>query len=343
MKFGSFITVLFITINSCFAQLSSPESVDFHHSTNTYFVASTSNSRILKINPQTSATTLFANVTSPYGIEVAGDTLFVCTSGTVKGFDVNTGAQVFNLNLSGSFLNGITHDNAGNLYVTDFSAKKIFKITRGTTPAFTTLVANTTDTPNGIIYDAMNNRLLYVTWGTNAKIKAINLDGTPLPNVLNSTNSNIDGIALDNQNNIFISMWGGQKVLQYNPSATTILTTINTGIGNPADIYYNKYSDTLAIPNTSLNTVKFVGFTPNTTGVESPSDVEINVYPNPFTDFIKIVFFESKNETSCKVLNSQGKIIYESSTAKQIIPTHSWSKGVYIVYVNNRRYTLVKQ
>jgi hypothetical protein len=30
-------------------------------------------------------------------------------------------------------------------------------------------------TPNGIVYDAANNRCVYVTWGSNAPINAIDL------------------------------------------------------------------------------------------------------------------------------------------------------------------------
>jgi len=339
MKFIFAFIFAFFSFSSIYAQLSSPESVDCHRASNTYFVASTSNNRIVKINPQTGATSLFVNVTSPYGIEVVGDTLFVCSRGTVKGYNINNGTSVFNLNLGGSFLNGITHDNAGNLYVSDFSAKKIYKITRGTSPSFSTFVSNTTETPNGIIYDALNHRLLYVTWGTNAKIKALNLDGTALPNVLNSSHSNIDGIALDNQNNIFLSMWGGQKVVQYNPTATSILNTITTGIGNPADIYYNTATDTLAIPNTSLNTVKFIGFN-NATGIETPTKNEFSFFPNPFQNVIQI-----KNERNfpIKIYSSNGKLMYVNKNANAVIPTANWAKDVYFIHYKNEIHKIVKQ
>ena len=38
------------------------------------------------------------------------------------------GAQSFSLNLSASFLNGLTTDGTNYLFATDFSAKKIYRI-----------------------------------------------------------------------------------------------------------------------------------------------------------------------------------------------------------------------
>ncbi|MBK7288603.1 MAG: hypothetical protein IPI95_16910 [Flavobacteriales bacterium] len=38
---------------------------------------------------------------------------------------------------------------------------------------YTTLVANTVNTPNGIVWDPALERLWVVGWGSNAKIKAM--------------------------------------------------------------------------------------------------------------------------------------------------------------------------
>ena len=136
---------------------------------------------------------------------------------TWEALNLTSGSTVFTLNLNGSFLNGLTSDGVGFLYATDFSAKKIFKVDVNAV-TFSTIASGLVKTPNGILYDGVNNRCVYVTWGTNAPINAINLTTNAITTILATTLSNCDGITRDSCGNYYVSSWGNNKLNKANMS-----------------------------------------------------------------------------------------------------------------------------
>ena len=88
-----------------------PESVEYDPITGEYYISNSSNGQILKWDGV--ALTLFvSNVGSgPHGLEIVNNTLYACSGGRLKGFDLIDGTEVLNYNLDGSFLNGISHSN----------------------------------------------------------------------------------------------------------------------------------------------------------------------------------------------------------------------------------------
>jgi len=58
----------------------------------------------------------------------------------------------------------LPHDNAGNLIVTDFTAKVIYKLNIAAETS-SSIASNLVQSPNGIIFDEANNRCVFVNWG----------------------------------------------------------------------------------------------------------------------------------------------------------------------------------
>lgn len=236
---------------------SGPESVEFDSLSSCYYVANTTSHQILKRTPAGSLQ-IFATLsgTGPHGIEILNNKLYACNGGTVRVFNLQTGALLNSINLGATFLNGITHTDSANIFVTDFNAKKIFRI-NAITNAFNVFVNNTVQTPNGIIYDSPNQRLLYGTWGSSARIKAVSLADSSQSNLLTTALSNIDGICVDNASNIYVSNWGSNSLVMYPAWSYSSPQTLMTGLSSPADICYNFRGDSIAIPNSGNNTVVF--------------------------------------------------------------------------------------
>ncbi len=260
------LTLLLASLSiTVFAQsYSSPESVEYDLSHNRWLISCTGSSTIQQ-RSASGVISQFVSVTSPYGLEIMGDSVYVCSSGRIKGFSLNTGAQGTNLQIPGAaFLNGITSDGVGNLYVTDFNGYKIYhvNIAGQYVSTFANLVA--APSPNGIILDAPNNRLVFVHWGANAPIKAVSLVDSSVSTLVAGTGyGSIDGIARDASGNFYISSWGSQKIFKYDNAFTaTGVAVVSTGLNNPADIYYATSLDTLGVPNAGNNTVTFYGFAP---------------------------------------------------------------------------------
>ncbi len=313
MKFTSILALLFIAISANAQTYSGPESVEFDVANNRWLISNTVSHRILA-RDSAGTLSIFVPGTSngPYGIEIVGDTVFCCSGGSIKGYLLSTSQQVFNLNLGATFLNGLTHDNSGNLYATDYSAKTIHKVSISAMTD-SIIASGLVKTPNGIIYDAANNRCVYVTWGSNAPINAIDLSTYTISTIISTTLSNCDGIARDGQGRYYVSNWGNQTIVRYDSDFVAPPTIVGTGMSGPADIFYDVTNDVLAVPNSGNNTVTFLDF--NTVSVNEISSGVSTAFPNPATDRVTINLMEG-NVKEIMIFNSMGQVILENSPAE---------------------------
>ena len=308
MKIIYSILLLFITTVANSQTYNGPESAEFDVANNRWLIGNTSSHQILARDSVGTLTVLVNNTgNGPYGIEIVGDTLFCCSGGSIKGYLLSSGQQVFTLNLGASFLNGLAHDDSGNLYTTDFSAKTIYKVSIAA-QTDSIIASGLVQAPNGIVFDAANNRCVFVNWGGSAPIKAIDLTSYTVSTIITTTLSNCDGISRDGQGRYYVSNWGSQTIVRYDSSFTAPFTTVGTGMSSPADIYYDVTEDVLAVPNSGNNTVTFLNF--NTVSVTEVSTKKSIAFPNPSSDILSIELNEGiVNEIV--VFNSVGQIVFE--------------------------------
>lgn len=346
-----FTTIL--TLCSIYAQQSlgqsynGPESVEFDYANNRYLVSNTQTKQIIS-RAANGTLSVFATLSiAPYGIEIVGDTLYCCTSTSITALNLNTGAQIFNQSIAtGSvFLNGITHDPQGNLYLTGFSNKKIYRFNTATRQS-NIFVNNTTTTPNGIIYDAydgVNPRLVLAGWGTPATIKSISLADSSISLLLSTPFGSIDGIAKGKNGNFYISCWSNNSIQRYDSTFTGPATAmVTSGLTSPADIFYNQLSDTLAVPFN--NNVNFYYFGTLTNAHDSYNKFDnINIFPNPACESINIELPYSVDDIITFDLfeASEGKLIY---AAQPQIKGSNYSidlreiqiaKGIYLLEIRS--------
>ena len=335
-----FVSFLFLYTLS-FGQLNGPESIDFDPINNRYLIANKNDGKIMQ-RSSNGTISQFVGGLSPnhYGIEVVGTTVYACCDGMVLGFDLTTGLQVFSVNLVASFLNGITHDNSGNLFVTDFSAKKIYRI-KIANQASNVFAQNLTQSPNGIIFDEPSNSLVFVNWGSAAKIKRCSLADSSVITILTTSYTNIDGIARKANGDFYISTWGTNSVYKYNNDFTATPTLIVSGLSSPADIYYNDLTDTLAIPNSGNNTLTFVG--QSTASLLEQNFSEVAIYPNPSANLLFISSSE-KQIARIELINESGQVdaIYPVDNSLEVsIDIKDTEKGTYFVRLYDNKKILI--
>lgn len=258
--------------------------------------------------------------TASHGMEVVDDKLFAISGDEVRAYALVDGALLGSLSISeAAFMNGMTHDASGILYVTDFSASRIYKIDFSDldNPIYSVLVANTQSTPNGIVYDEANNRLIFVNWGASADVKQVDLSNNEVSTIIGTSFGNLDGIDEDNQGNYYISSWSPNQVFKMDAEFALDPEVITVpGITSPADICYSLEQDTLAIPNGN-GTVSFVGFEteePMDTTITSigstfiPSTIE--AFPNPANGNCTLRFYQHDEEqVQVKLIDLSGKMI----------------------------------
>jgi hypothetical protein len=250
-----------------------------------------------------------------YGMEVMNGVIYAIAGSHVKGFNHSDGSLLMDFTVSGaSFLNGMASDGVNRIWVTDFSAKKIHEIdvTDMAAPVLTTIVSNTTSTPNGIVYDGANNRLIFVNWGSSAAIKQVDLTDNSVSVVTATSLSNCDGIDGDDNGNFYVSSWTPTRITRFTSNFTANEIITAPGLSSPADICYANEIDTLAIPNSFAQTVTFVGFTPSTDIEEAAKrELELTCSPNPISNNSFLQFY-LKQSGFCKleIVDQMGRVVY---------------------------------
>lgn len=262
MKKLLLICISVCSFSSYCQTLNSPESIEWDEANNRWLIGNTGNGTIIARSTAGVLSSFVSGLPSgPYGIEILGNVVYACSGSTIRGYNLTSGASVFTLNVGATFLNGLTSDGVSFLYATDFSAKKIFKIDT-TTTTFTTIATGLVKTPNGILYEGENNRCLFVNWGTNAPIMAIDLTSFAVTTVLATTLSNCDGITKDGCGNYYVTSWGNNKLNKFNNTLTGSATIVPGTLSSPADIdcKFGTIDDIIGITNNS-NTLSFVTVT----------------------------------------------------------------------------------
>lgn len=282
---------------------------------------------------------VFSSDGTSYGLEVMGEVVYGLTGSKLKAIDLNTKETLFELDIDGAgFLNGLTNDGVSTLYATDFSNREIYKIdvSNINQPSYEKYISNTFEAPNGILYDGENNRLLYVTWQSNAQIKAIDLTTKAITTVVNTNLDNIDGIDDDAEGNYYVSSWSPAFITKFNHDFT-ISEVVNTPtLNKPADIGFNKDNMTLGIPMgfsvifVSLNNVGVtetdngrVSFGLSKNPVESYSQLSVDLTQS---EKIKVVIFELSGRIIETVVNS----VLSAGNHLFVIDTSKLKSGMYV-------------
>jgi len=357
-----FISSLLLISLSVFGQVyNAPESVDYDSNGGRYLISNSSSGQILSYILEEDALSVFVSGVGagPHGLEVVGNTVFACSGSRLKAYDLDTQEEIVNINLGASFANGITH-KGNDVFITDFSGKDIYRynILTGT---FNMYIENLPKTPNGILYDGINDRLLLVCWGSNAPIYEINMSDST-HTIATSTNlGNCDGIAMDNNGDFYLSAWSNNSIHKFNSDFSNGYTVAVSNMSSPADIYYNTATDILAIPNSSNNTVIFIDYSSNTTfncgptGCAESSDntgdyatledceadcqtVSVDeisystslFYPNPTTSGSTITIYSEYPQV--ELYNLQGELIFrERINNNQELELPILKKGFYLL------------
>jgi sugar lactone lactonase YvrE len=254
------------------AGFQTPESVKWDSTQDVYFVsningapnAKDGNGYISTVDPAGTIrdSQFIKGLNAPKGMALVHDTLWVADIDVVRAFDARTGAPGATVQLPGAvFLNDIAATPDGSLYITDtairFGAKgpehvgtdQIFRIA----PDHKVSVALKNDSlgrPNGITWDAVNQRFIVVPFGS-AKIWAWKPGETTITS-LGEGPGQFDGVELA-KGALWVSSWADSAVYRYENGAGT---NAIKGVPSPADIGYDGKRNRVLVPIFTGNRVE---------------------------------------------------------------------------------------
>jgi len=337
--------------------LSNIESVEYDPINDQFLISNGSN--VIAQNYPEEDLSLFGEASASHGMEVIDSTLFTIDGSFIRGFSLVDGSAEMELNITGSqFLNGLTSDSTGILYATDFAKREIIRIdaTDFANPTFERIVSNTQVTPNGIHLDSENNRLIFVSWGENAAVRAVDLDDNSLSIIASTTYGNMDGIASDKNGNYYISTWNPARIIKYDSdfSEAPIEITTPGPLSSPADITIAKARGILAIPHYPGSGDEVIYVDINEGGVSAnqigkPASISFAANPNPVINTTEINFhLESSSTVSISLIGADGKLIQEIFQGHLSAGTHSvnfnkgqLSTGVYYLSLSYNEGTAI--
>ena len=192
---------------------------------------------------------------APRGMYIVGDTLWVADADAVRGFNRRTGEKVANYDFSGfdrGFLNDLAADATGTVYITDTGKNKLYKVQGQGGP--TVVVSDSAlGSPNGITWDAANNRFIIVPFGGYKGIRAWVPGTSSMTIVGESTGAKYDGVEVLSVGRVLVSSQADSSLHIFSGnSGHAIIHTL----GPPADIAVDTKRNRVAVPVVALNHVE---------------------------------------------------------------------------------------
>lgn len=229
-----------------------PESVLFDSKANILYVSNIdgkSNEKdgkgfISKVSPDGKILTLewATGLNAAKGMGMYKDNLFVADLTRVAVFELSSGKMAASIEIEGAqFLNDITIDNNGNVFVSDSNTGKIYKVANGKAELY--FESTEFKRINGLL--AIKEGL-YVADAGNGKNYKLTPDKKLT--LYTETAPGADGIVLTGKNEYIVSSWGGEiYFVDASGKSQKLLDTKEQKL-NSADVDYDPKTKTLFVP-----------------------------------------------------------------------------------------------
>lgn len=185
---------------------------------------------------------------APKGMGLSGGHLYVTDLSRVVQIDTTSGKTVRSIPVSGAvFLNDITVDDGGTVYVSDSRAGMIAKIENGQAQIWMDSLAG----PNGLL--AVDGGLMTALWDEKT-LNTINLESNEISPLADGI-ENPDGIEALGGGDFLVSSWNGMIHLVEQDGSKTLLLDTRAGEINAADIEYIEEKNLVLVPTFFKNKV----------------------------------------------------------------------------------------
>jgi DNA-binding beta-propeller fold protein YncE len=243
--------------------LSGPESLDYDAAGDRYLVSNRGAGQILARASNGTLSLFTDDPASPAGLEIVGAHVFVADGARIRGYRLSDAVREVDYPIPGAtFLNGLASDGGTRLWTSDFSGQRLHEIDLSNLSAIThtTPIAATGFTPNGLWWDRNAQRLLIVSWGSNARVFGWQPGQSSATLIVQTTSANFDGVVQDCEGAVYVSSWGAAAILRTPAplTAQSVFTVFAAGQSNPADLAYAAGPGEVAVPNAGNSTLAFL-------------------------------------------------------------------------------------
>lgn len=192
------------------------------------------------------ATDWVSGLNAPKGMALVKNTLWVADIDEVVAIDIQSGQITNHVKIDGAiFLNDLTSDQKGVLYVSDSRTKKVHRIENGKSSVYVENLQG----PNGLL---VHNKVLYIL--DNGTMNKVGKDKS-IQKLAEGMEGGTDGIENVKGNEFIVSCWGG--VIYYvkeDGNKEKLIDTREQKI-NSADIGYDARNRIVYVPTFFKNSI----------------------------------------------------------------------------------------
>jgi len=309
-----FISILLLSSPLLGQLFNSPESVVFDEPRDRYIVSNAADSRLVIEQADGQQFYFGRENAGSHGLAIIGDRLFSCLKNTILIHDLVNDRLIGRYEVpSAVFFNGLCSDGNSTLYATDFSKRRIYSFDfDGLNGLSHQELTSLTQIPNGIPYDASNERLLLVTWGRNSSILAYDFSEKELTTLRKTAYDNLESILLDNDGSMYMTGWVPSHLLHYNESTDRIEELSVTDVDRPTGLSFGR-NDELVLLGSTGTKMRRAGIRATSKNV----DLSVRVFPNPIVTNSLITYrlIESGN-VIVDLYDTQGRLVKHVSSAR---------------------------
>lgn len=190
----------------------------------------------------------------PKGLLLLGDTLYVTDLKDLVIMNSSTGEITDRISVnSATFLNDLTADAEGNIFISDSKRSSIYKRSAATGKIEEWMFTEKLEYPNGLL--VVGDQLYIAAWGGEGagNLLKVDMQTKKIDRISTEGIGNLDGIQQINDEEFFISNWATGKI--YRISKTGEQKEILTSEKSSGDILYYKQEDQLVLPMNHQNAV----------------------------------------------------------------------------------------
>ena len=321
-----------------------PESVVYDPTGQRYLVSNFGDGNIVEVDQNGGQSYFDTTLTRVAGLYLS-DGILYCASNLepwvgLLGYDLATAEiDLFVPIPESNLLNDLAQDDTGHIFITDYWTTGLYRVDLAS-ETHELFAEEGLHEPNGIIYDATNNRLLVTSTLPGYPLHAIDVTDGSVSVACYTQIPSQDGLAWDYQGQLLISSWYSNAIHRLGPDLGLPAEIVSTGHAGPADISYDAVNGVICVPNYLDHSVDFVPLPPVTAVSDSPPAPIVfhGNYPDPFNAATTIAYTLAESMTvQLEVFDSRGRLVATLATGLQEAGRHElhWSprdvaSGVYI-------------
>lgn len=308
------ITFLFF-LSTLTAQnlLNGPEDIVYDVAQSRYLISNWVTGQIIAIDQEGNQNLYSGGLPHSHGLMIHNDTLYVLSNNRVYRLNLTTGNTIDYLQVPGaSRLGHFTMSEDGDIFASDWDARKVFKI-NFYTGAMDQFFAMGSAIPLGVWADNENNRIILLTLGENVPIYALDMDSGDQSLIILTDLNDLDAITRDESGSYYISSFSDGEIYRFDSNFNSSPEIVSSGHDGPSGLGYFQENDILGVTNYDSNSISLIELDGNPTFQTEIISVETNlkISPNPFNPSTRIDFsFPDLTESvQVAIFNSRGQMI----------------------------------